>query len=57
MPLHTGRTYAVTGTDSGIGAATADRLEADGRTSSGAASARPPTSAPTSPPSPVERRP
>lgn len=30
MPQHTGRTYVVTGTDSGIGAATADRLEADG---------------------------
>jgi NAD(P)-dependent dehydrogenase (short-subunit alcohol dehydrogenase family) len=30
MPEHTGRTYVVTGTDSGIGAATADRLEAAG---------------------------
>lgn len=30
MPEHTGRTYVVTGTDSGIGAATADRLETAG---------------------------
>ena len=30
MPEHTGRTYAVTGADSGIGAALADRLEAGG---------------------------
>lgn len=30
MPEHTGRTYVITGTDSGIGAATADRLETDG---------------------------
>lgn len=30
MPEHTRRTYVITGTDSGIGAATADRLEASG---------------------------
>lgn len=30
MPEHTGRTYVVTGTDSGIGAATAARLDAAG---------------------------
>jgi NAD(P)-dependent dehydrogenase (short-subunit alcohol dehydrogenase family) len=30
MPEHTGRTYVITGTDSGIGAVTADRLEAAG---------------------------
>lgn len=30
MHEHTGRTYVVTGTDSGIGAATAERLEASG---------------------------